>query len=99
MWTFYWGLLTLFPPCGQKWTFWEPPPCPWGFFNNLPALYPKKFSKYQFSYGSGPKLWPSQSPGFLESPRPHIGRRAQAHAQGLKGSWDMTFLLKIGITL
>ena len=38
---------------------------------------------YQLSDGSGPKPCPgpARSPGFLESPGPNIGRRAQAWAQ------------------
>ena len=44
---FFWPPL---PPCGQTWTFWEPPSLSMWIFQWPPplALFPKKFSNYQF---------------------------------------------------
>ena len=45
------GFLTPLPPCGQTWTFWEPPSLSMWIFQcppPPPALFPKNFSKYQF---------------------------------------------------
>ena len=51
MWTVFWVFLTPPSPLVDKHGhFGNPPPCPCGFFNDPPplALFPKKFSNYQF---------------------------------------------------
>ena len=42
MWTVFWGFLTPLPPCGQTWTFWEPPSLSMWIFQWPPSRFISK---------------------------------------------------------